>query len=49
VSEKHANFFINHGTARAADLERLIEHVRATVERVHGITLHPEVRIMGVP
>jgi UDP-N-acetylmuramate dehydrogenase len=48
VSEKHANFFINHGAARAADLERLIEHVRDTVERVHGVRLHPEVRIMGV-
>ena len=49
VSQKHANFFINHGTARAADLERLIEHVRSTVERVHGVSLHPEVRIVGVP
>jgi UDP-N-acetylmuramate dehydrogenase len=49
VSEKHANFFINHGAARAADLEHLIEHVRDTVERVHGVRLHPEVRILGVP
>jgi UDP-N-acetylmuramate dehydrogenase len=49
VSVKHANFIINHGTARAADLERLIEHVRSTVERVHGIDLRPEVRIVGVP
>jgi len=49
VSQKHANFIINHGSARAADLERLIEHVRATVERVHGVSLHPEVRIVGVP
>ena len=49
VSDKHANFIINHGTARAADLERLIEHVRSTVERVHGVRLHPEVRIVGVP
>ncbi|HEX4618666.1 MAG TPA: UDP-N-acetylmuramate dehydrogenase [Steroidobacteraceae bacterium] len=49
VSQKHANFIINHGTARAADLERLIEHVQATVERVHGVSLHPEVRIVGVP
>jgi len=49
VSPKHANFIINHGTARAADLERLIEHVRATVERVHGVSLRPEVRIVGVP
>jgi UDP-N-acetylmuramate dehydrogenase len=49
VSEKHANFFINHGTARAADLEGLIEHVRDTVERVHGVKLQTEVRIVGVP
>ncbi len=48
VSGKHANFFINHGAARAADLERLIEHVRDTVERVHGVRLDPEVRIVGV-
>jgi len=49
VSEKHANFIINHGQARAADLERLISHVRDTVARVHGVALHPEVRIVGVP
>ena len=49
VSSKHANFIINHGTARAADLERLIEHVRSTVERVHGVSLRPEVRIVGEP
>jgi UDP-N-acetylmuramate dehydrogenase len=49
VSHKHANFIINHGGARAADLERLIEHVRATVERVHGVPLRTEVRIVGVP
>jgi UDP-N-acetylmuramate dehydrogenase len=49
VSQKHANFIINHGQASAADLERLIEHVRAVVERVHGVALHPEVRIVGVP
>ncbi len=49
VSQKHANFIINYGEATAADLERLIEHVRDTVERVHGVALHPEVRIVGVP
>ena len=31
--EKHANFIINHGAARAADIEALIEHVRRTVAR----------------
>jgi UDP-N-acetylmuramate dehydrogenase len=49
VSEKHANFIINHGQARAEDLERLIGHVRDTVARVYGVALHPEVRIVGVP
>jgi UDP-N-acetylmuramate dehydrogenase len=49
VSQKHANFIINHGEASAQDLERLIGHVRDTVERVHGVALRPEVRIVGVP
>jgi len=49
VSQKHANFIINHGGASAADLERLIGHVRAEVQRVHGVSLDPEVRIVGVP
>jgi UDP-N-acetylmuramate dehydrogenase len=47
VSTKHANFIINHGAASAADIERLIEHVRGEVERRHGVTLVPEVRIVG--
>lgn len=49
VSEKHANFIINEDNATAADLEQLIEHVRSTVEAVHGVRLHPEVRIVGEP
>lgn len=48
VSQKHANFIINHGRASAAELERLIGHVRDEVARVHGVSLHPEVRIVGV-
>ena len=47
VSQKHANFIVNYGAASAADVEQLIEHVRATVERVHGVRLTPEVRILG--
>jgi UDP-N-acetylmuramate dehydrogenase len=47
VSAKHANFIINHGNATADDLERLIGHVRDTVEREHGVRLNTEVRIMG--
>jgi len=49
VSLKHANFIINHGAARAADVEALIMHVQSTVARIHGISLHTEVRIVGEP
>ncbi len=47
VSEKHANFIINTGTATAGDIEALIERVVETVKRVHGITLRREVHIVG--
>jgi UDP-N-acetylmuramate dehydrogenase len=47
VSGKHSNFIINHGHASAADIEDLIAHVQDTVERLHGVRLHPEVRIVG--
>lgn len=49
VSPMHANFIVNDGSASAADIERLIEHVIATVEQHHGIRLRPEVRIVGEP
>jgi UDP-N-acetylmuramate dehydrogenase len=49
VSEKHANFIINHGHALAADIEALIVHVQGTVAKVHGLELHTEVRIVGEP
>jgi UDP-N-acetylmuramate dehydrogenase len=48
VSEKHANFIINTGAARAADIEALIVLVRETVEREQGVRLETEVRIVGV-
>lgn len=47
VSQKHANFIINTGTASSADIEALIEHVRWRVEQTHGIHLVPEVKILG--
>ena len=47
VSEKHANFIVNTGTATAADIEDLIVEVQAAVEKQTGISLHPEVRIVG--
>jgi UDP-N-acetylmuramate dehydrogenase len=47
VAEKHANFILNEGGATADDIERLIAQVRETVQRVHGVALQPEVRIIG--
>jgi len=47
VSEKHANFIVNIGHATAADIENLIDEVRAVVLQQTGVDLHPEVRIVG--
>jgi UDP-N-acetylmuramate dehydrogenase len=47
VSEMHANFIVNDGTASAADIEQLIEHVMQTVRQVHAVELNTEVRIVG--
>jgi UDP-N-acetylmuramate dehydrogenase len=47
VSPKHANFIINTGNAKAAELEGLIRRVIETVERVHSVQLLPEVRFVG--
>jgi UDP-N-acetylmuramate dehydrogenase len=47
VSEKHANFIVNSGDATAADIENLINEVRATVLQQTGVELHAEVRIVG--
>jgi UDP-N-acetylmuramate dehydrogenase len=47
VSEKHANFIVNLGHARAADIEALIAEVQATVKAKTGIYLVREVRIVG--
>lgn len=47
VSEKHANFIVNAGDAKASDIESLIELVRETVLKETGIHLEREVRIIG--
>jgi len=49
VSRKHANFILNAGDARAADVEALMARVVARVRREHGVTLVPEVRVVGEP
>jgi UDP-N-acetylmuramate dehydrogenase len=47
VSEKHANFIINDRDASAADIEQLIERVRAEVEKASSVRLELEVRVVG--
>jgi UDP-N-acetylmuramate dehydrogenase len=47
VSEKHANFVVNLGQARAADIEGLIRYVQERVQQKHGVRLKAEVRIVG--
>lgn len=47
VSKKHANFILNKGDAKAADIERLICHVADRVYRVHGVRLIKEVHVIG--
>ncbi|MEA2094321.1 MAG: UDP-N-acetylmuramate dehydrogenase [Pseudomonadota bacterium] len=47
VSEQHANFIINTGTATAADIEMLINQVQGKVEQRYDIRLETEVHIAG--
>ena len=47
VSEKHAGFVVNRGSATAADVLQLIEDVRRIVMEKAGVELHPEVLVIG--
>lgn len=49
VSEKHCNFLLNTGNAKAADLEALGEKVRTTVKAHSGIELEWEIKRIGKP
>jgi UDP-N-acetylmuramate dehydrogenase len=48
VSELHCNFLINHGGARAADIEALGEEVRRRVRDHSGVELEWEIKRVGV-
>ncbi|MDH4211837.1 MAG: UDP-N-acetylmuramate dehydrogenase [candidate division WOR-3 bacterium] len=47
VSEKHANYIINRGGARAADVVALAGHIKKTVFKKTGIRLEEEVKLLG--
>jgi UDP-N-acetylmuramate dehydrogenase len=49
VSTKHANFILNLGQARAADVELLIAEIQRIVQERKGIALETEVIILGTP
>ena len=49
ISEKHANFIINHGKAAAGDIEKLIGLAQQCVLDKFGIELIPEVKVVGEP
>ena len=47
VSDLHAGFIINCGDATAKDVLDLISYVQKTVYDKFGVTLEPEVRLLG--
>lgn len=49
VSEKHCGFVINRGTAKAADVQKVIADVQKRVYETSGIKLEPEVKIIRQP
>jgi UDP-N-acetylmuramate dehydrogenase len=47
VAERHANFILNCGGAKASDIFQIIRHVQMQVEHHWSLCLEPEVRILG--
>lgn len=47
ISERHANFIVNLGGARAEDVRRLMESARLEVKKQFGVELTAEVRLLG--
>ena len=47
VSEKHAGFVINRGQATASQIYALMKHVQKDVFDQSGVTLEPEVKLIG--
>ncbi len=47
ISEKHANFIVNRGQAKAHDILTLAEWVRDKVFQERGVRLEMEVQVMG--
>ena len=47
VSEKHANFIVNMGNAKASDIKRIIDIIKQKALTKYGIRLHVEQRLIN--
>ena len=47
ISEKHANFIVNLGGAKAKDVKKLINLAKKKVKKKFGITLAEEIQHLG--
>ena len=47
ISERHANFFVNLGGARATEVRQLMDLARSEVARRFGVVLAAEVKLVG--
>jgi UDP-N-acetylmuramate dehydrogenase len=47
VSPVHANFFVNRGEGTAADYVNLMDEVAAIVQKRYGVSLTPEIKVVG--
>ena len=47
ISDMHANFILNMGHAKAADILSLVELIKSEIQRKFGVSLHLEVKTIG--
>ena len=47
ISEKHANFIINRGGAKAQDVIKLIQLIKKTVQKKFNLELKEEIEYLG--
>ena len=47
ISQKHCNFFVNEGNAKATEIEQLIHKTKEQVFKKTGIKLELEIKIIG--
>jgi len=47
IAERHANFILNCGTAKASDIFQLIRYIQEKVEYHCSVSLEPEVKLLG--